>query len=225
MGEPVGVRESVFALHLGAFYSFSTESLLETAGSSINGVGETSHSARCLLPNRATAVLQPPCSNNNNESSSRDKHQPRRSSENPCGRSVSAAAGRPSEQGSGQIIEVFCRSLPLLRTPAASPALRTATATADRSDADGVVDALREALGLIYGGVHVVHSPHQSPVGATASLKAGDVDDGNNPERQAPPALLEPCTRLHAGLAPLYSPLVRSDDKAFVVRRGLISFC
>ncbi|CAN0205236.1 unnamed protein product, partial [Ectocarpus sp. 12 AP-2014] len=131
MGEPVEVRESVFALHLGALYSSSSESPLETAGSNENSSGETSHSARCLLPYRATAVLQPPCSKNNNDSNSRDNQQPRRSSDNLCGRPVFAAAGGPSGQGSGQIIEVFievfCRSLPLLRTSAASPALRTTT--------------------------------------------------------------------------------------------------
>lgn len=224
MGEPVGVRESVFALHLGALYSFSIESPLETVGSNNNSGGETSHSARCLLPNRAPAAVQL-CSNTND--SSRDKQQPRRSSGNSTGRSLSAAAGGPSAQGSGQIREVFCRSLPLLRTPTASPAPTTATATADRNDDNGGVDALQEALGLVYGGVHVVHSPHQSPVGAAASLKTGDVDDGDPAtfgEWRAPPPLLEACTRLHAGLVPLYSPLVRSDDKAFVVRRGLSSF-
>lgn len=201
----VDVRVSMLALHLGALYSCPAELPL-TESKSSNTCGATPSSALCLLPEE----LQ--------RSSSRG------SQVDPTDGSLSSAEDTP-DSASGPVREVFCRVLP--HSPAGPPAA-DATAglkTANRNDDDGYQDTLSEALGLMYGGVHVAHSPQPSTIGAAGP---GAREEGGTAEEKAarpPPSSstphlhLVPCTRLHAGLVQLYAPVVESADGTFLVRR------
>lgn len=192
-------RKRVLSLHLGALYS-SCPAELPLPESTC---GVTSWSTRCFLlqelQRRATTVS-----------------------------GVDPAAGSlpvpecSSGSACGPVREVFCRVLP---RPPVSPASRTALPldTANRRENTGSVDTLSEALGLMYGGVHVAFSPRPSAIGAAGP---GPPEEGGAAEEKAarPPSSstlhLVPCNRLHAGLIPLYAPAVEAADGIFLVRHS-----
>lgn len=210
------MEERLLALHVGTLYSCPTQLTSEGVPTNRSSGGI---SARCLVPARTctATTLQ----------LSKQQHLPSDGSleEN------SARAAALAASASGPIREVFCRAVPLLAQAPVQPsdsATPTRGATAERSH-DGVVDGLREALGLMYRDFHAVRSPNQ-PVTAVAdpqTRRDDVVDDGaaqpSEPGtvQQAMP-MLSACTRLHAGLVPLYTPLVESGDGVFLVR---ILFC
>lgn len=198
------MRGRALSVHLGALYSRPAE-LSSTQSSSTCGV--TSFSARVL--HSASRVLQ------RSASSSRGSEVV-----DPVDSSLPAAEEGASHKASGPVREVFCRVLP---QPPVSPASRTAAPlkTSAQRPGEGSADTLSEALGLMYGGVHVVYSP-QPPTVGVAGL--GAPEEGGTGERKAarPPSStphLVPCPRLHAGLIPLYAPVVESADGTFLVRR------
>lgn len=224
--------EELLALHLGALYSCPTELLLEgrvPRNSLYESSGEIS--ARCLVPvqefTATTPLLQ-----SNDRSIGNQRHRPIDDDVHVEG---SAGAAVLSVSGSGPIREVFCRAVPLLpqlpssaAVPRPSDSSPTPGATVEGSH-DGVIDGLREALGLMYRDLHTVRSPYR-PSAAVAEPKTHRkedggvvVDDAAQPRvvggsaKQATPMMLSACTRLHAGLVPLYTPLVESDDGVFLV--------
>lgn len=198
----VDVRETVLSLHLGALYSCPAE--LQTKKSNLSTRGGTSaFSARCFLP--AAGELQRRGANGGS------------SEVNPADSSLSAAKDA-SDNAYGPVREVFCRVVP---RPPVSAADRTAALnTAGRHD-DGSLGTLSEALGLIYGGVHVINS-QQPSITVAAGPEAREEGGAVRPPSSSTPQLV-PCNRLHAGLSPLYAPVVESTDGTFLVRRVFVN--
>ncbi|CAM9221484.1 unnamed protein product, partial [Scytosiphon promiscuus] len=223
--EDARIDEKLLALHLGALYSCPTE--LPLGGVPRNNDGSISGeiSARCLVPDEtctATAALQA------SRSSDTQRHG-RNDYDARAGGSACTAAFAAS--ASGPIREVFCRAVPLqlpqsqVPPPSDSSMAKTEGATAEPSD-DGAIDGLREALGLMYREVHAVRSPSRPSAAVAGPGLAQDGlvvdDDAAQPldrgeANLATPVMLSTCTRLHAGLVPLYTPLVESGGGAFLM--------
>lgn len=187
----VDVRKNILAFHVGALYSCPAELPLPQSG---NSTMFPAFSARCFLPGELTRGA-----NRGSEVNRADSSLP----------SAEGASGNAS----GPIKEVFCRVL--------SRADRTAALdTAERHD-HGSLNTLSGALGLMYGGVYVVYSPQPSTIGHSG---LGAPEEGGAAEEKAarppssPPHLVA-CNRLHAGIIPLYAPVVESTDGTFLVRR------
>lgn len=198
MESDADVCERLLALHLGALYSCPAELTLAHSKSTNNTQGSTcgptSFSARCFLPEELQRGASRGCE------------------VNPADSTLLAAEDAP-ENASGPVREVFCTVLPQLESPA------DAMAGFKTGRDDGSM-GLSEALGLMYGGVHVVYSPRPSTIGAAG---AGSREEGGAMEEKAArpwsatPHLV-PCSRFHAGLIPLYAPVVESADGTFLVR-------
>lgn len=216
----IRARENMLRRHLGTLYSCSTELPIaamrrETSQDELILDRESAtlcSSARCLIPE--ALVHENDAFIGTGGAYATDD--------------VAAAAGV-------SISEVFCRTLPLRPSSAAGFEDRTASAAANVAspasattsgaiEGNGDVDALREVLGRMYEGLQVVRS-RQPSVAARPMLdeeekerlRTGPADKRN----AAQPLGLGPlatCARLHAGLVPLYTPLVESDDGAFLVR-------
>lgn len=189
-------------LHLGALHSSYPADLSLTQSSKGSGCGAISFSARCFVPED----LQ--------------RRGIRGSEVDRAGSSLSAA-GSSSGDASGPVREVFCRVLPQPPVLPAADTIMVALKTAKLHDGDGSVGTLPEALGLMYGGVHVVYSGQPSTIGAAGP--GARREEGGTAEEKATRApsstpRLVPCTRLHAGLIPLYAPIVESTDGIFLVR-------
>lgn len=131
------------------------------------------------------------------------------------------------------IRQVFCRQLLLSKRPTATPGDNCRTARDEARDEKPIDETfeLQEALLHLYKNVRVVPSlePSDAPDGGlgeerdndgidTPSL-ASDLRRRDGPERSTPRIPLEECKRLHAGLVPLLSPLVKTDKRIFLVRR------
>lgn len=203
----VDERESVLALHLGALYSSCPakpplpHNSRSTEGSD-STCGVTLLSARCFLPE------------------DRQRSANSGSGVDPAAGPLSADEGSSGSAASGPVREVFCLALP--HQPK-SPANRTAASktTQQHDDGGGSADKLSEALGLMYGGVRAIYSPRPSTVGAAgpeASEKGGAAEEKAARPPSSTPRLVV-CNRLHAGLIPLYAPVVDSADGTFLVRR------
>lgn len=153
------------------------------------------------------------------------------------------AAAASAETDGVSIAEVFCRVLPLRTLPSRTPSStargrKLGPAPASPRHATGGeernanTDALLEALGTMYKGLQVVGSP-QAAVAAgpgTTTRKAAEEsvgDAGAIPSDAAQPlGLARPlitCARLHAGLVPLYTPIVESGDDVFLVRFAVVA--
>lgn len=218
-----GLRASVLALHLGALYSCPTElPLSERVGCS----GGTSH--RCLVPDRSAAELH----SSSSSRGSNNQQECRLGNGDPADGSISSASAAQAAF-SWPIREVFCRALPVSVSPpadtaAATAALQTATKRNDDDDSCIVDVLLPEALGLMYRGLHAIRSPQRSTccvVAAGTTAEALDDDNAAQPAPSSssstvpPPPRLVASMPLHAGLIPLHTPLVESDDGTFLVRR------
>lgn len=123
--------------------------------------------------------------------------------------------------------------------PAFAPASpRHGTGGADERNAN--TDALLESLGTMYKGLQVVGSPPQASIAAGPGTTCEDGDESVGSSAAAataaadaagttavssvaaqPVGLARPlatCARLHAGLVPLFAPVVESRDDVFLVR-------
>lgn len=194
----VDVRKNVLAFHVGALYSCPAELPLPQSANSTCG-GTSAFSARCFLPGELTRGA-----NRGSEVNRADSSLP----------SAEGASGNAS----GPIKEVFCRVLP--QPPVSRADKPAALDTAERHD-HGSLNTLSGALGLMYGGVYVVYSPQPSTIGHSG---LGAPEEGGTAEEKAarPPSStphLVACNRLHAGIIPLYAPVVESTDGTFLVRR------
>ena len=153
--------------------------------------------------------------------------------------SATTTATAAAETDGVSIAEVFCRVLPLRTLPASTPSStasgrklgpapvspRHATGADDRN---GNTDALLEALGTMYKGYCPQAAIAAGPGTTTRKEAEESVGDAATFPSDAaqPPELARPlvtCARLHAGLVPLYTPLVESGDDVFLVRIAVVA--
>lgn len=145
--------------------------------------------------------------------------------------SASSTLAVEEKAGSSPTIrEVFCRALPPQRTTTSVSSNSTTESTPNPiATTVGNSSTLRGALGRLYDGLRVVSSPQPSVAGAKWRGNGEAMDEeGERTQNAAQPQLLlgaqlETCSRLHAGLVPLYTPLVESEDGIFLVRRPVSS--
>lgn len=201
------VGESAFERHLGALYSCSTRTRVHSLSDRREFPSASASSARCLLSTPGEPTMKIHSSDNG------------------------ALAVEERADSSTTIREVFCRALPLQNSASDGSNSPTRSIPNPNATIDTVsnVNGLREALGRLYDGFHIISSPQPS-VAEPKWRSSGEGKDGGGNAEQAenaaqPQRPLEPqlatCARLHAGLVPLYTPLVESEDGFFLVRRPL----
>lgn len=154
-----------------------------------------------------------------------------------------AGAGAVAETDGVSIAEVFCRVLPLRTLPGRTPSStasgrKLGPAPASPSDATGAdernanTDALLEALGTMYKGLQVVGSPQAAVAAGPGTTTRKEAEESVGTAEAIPSDAAQPlglarplvtCARLHAGLVPLYTPVVESGDDVFLVRFALIA--
>lgn len=198
--------ESAFERHLGALYSCSTRTTMHSLSDRQELPTDSASSARCLL----IASGEPTLSIHN---------------------SANGYLAVEEKAGSSTTIrEVFCRALPLQNSANARSSTGSPNETIPNPNATtvGNGNGLRKALGTLYGGLHIISSPQSSVAGPKWQSNSEGEDRGGNAEQTenaAQPQLpletrLATCSRLHAGLVPLYTPLVESEDGVFLVSRS-----
>lgn len=205
------VGESAFERHLGALYSCSTRTTAHSLSDRQEFPTAIASSARCLLSNPGEPTTSTHSSANG------------------------ALAVEERAGSSTTIREVFCRALPLHNSSSASDGSNGPTGGIPNRNATintvGNVNGLREALGRLYDGLHIVSSPQPSVAepkwrssgeGKDGGGNAEQTENAAQPQRRRGPQLAT-CSRLHAGLVPLYTPLVKSEGGIFMVRRPLPS--
>ena len=215
--EHVRYQEHVLRDYIGALYSCPTELLFTLSNNGDRNSNGGFSSARCLVPEMQQSRHVDSCAA---DCGSRVEHDASHSAE--CSRAL-------------PVREVFCRSLPLLSSRDDMGATRSSTASNTGSQADATeeetrggercsscgsrsrsdADALRKALVPMFAGVNIVNSL-RSCVPAVPSTERRS-EDGDEKRGGEHASALGKCTRLHAGLVPLYDPIVATNEDVLLV--------
>lgn len=220
---------SVLSRHLGALYSCPTELQVPAVWNKSNNdlplcqnsINNIAISARCLIPDNSDQRGDNCRTGNNN----------------------APAVGDAAEATlTASIRELFCRTLHLeghsaslctakesiicRKSRTASCSVNPAIVECNDNNPDGQLHQLREALGTMYDGLHSVRSSQPSVL--ATRLRMGEEEkeslhliastDSEDGRRNAAQLGSTTSTRRHAGLVPLQTPLVESDDGIFLVR-------